>query len=140
MSTLRALQSLIDCNFILMTGRRVQLWVWWLLPFLVARALMPVGFMAQAQGGKLQIVLCSGGFANSSAGQDSDHDSGKHADGQDHFSCPFAHAAAAPLLDVSSSEKIPYLATAAVVLPAESPYYAIGPPRFIATRGPPRLS
>ena len=119
-----------------MTAHRIHLWVWLLLPFLVARALMPVGFMAQAQGGKLQIVFCSAGFSQPGL----DHHDDKHADGHNDFSCPFAHVAAAPLLIVSSSEVIAFIATAAVVLPADSPYYAVGPPRFIATRGPPPLS
>jgi hypothetical protein len=43
--------------------RRAQAWAWWLLPFLVARALLPTGFMAQAQNGQLNLVLCSAGFA-----------------------------------------------------------------------------
>ncbi len=117
------------------TSRRVQSWVWWLLPFLVARALMPVGFMAQAQDGKLQIVFCSAGFTQSVT----DHDDGvnNHATAQNDFSCPFAHVAAAALLDISSSETISYIPTAEILPPAESPYYAVGPPRFIATRGPP---
>ena len=118
-----------------MTARRIQLWVWLLLPFLVARALMPVGFMAQAQGGKLQIVFCTAGFSQPAQ----DHHDDKHA-GHNDFSCPFAHVAVAPLLTVGGSEAIPFIATAAVVLPADSPYYAVGPPRFVATRGPPLLS
>ena len=121
-----------------MNSRRVQLWVWWLLPFLVARALMPVGFMAQAQDGKLQIVFCNAGFSHSATGHDSAHN--KHSSTQHDFSCPFAQAAAAPLLDIGSSESIPFIATAEILPPAASPYYAAGPPRFIATRGPPAFS
>ena len=126
-----------------MSRRQVHLWVWWLLPFLVARALMPVGFMAQAHDGKLQIVMCSAGVslpgaqsagdANAHGGKSFD---AKHGD----VSCPFAQAAAAPLLDVSGSQQIAFIPTAVSLPPAESPYYAAGPPRFIATRGPPVIA
>jgi len=120
-----------------MSSRRVQAWVWWLLPLLVARALMPVGFMAQTVDGKLQIVFCSAGTTQPSAHDDS---SNKHADAQSDFSCPFAQVAAAPLPEFSGSEAIPFIPTGEILPPAESPYYAAGPPRFIATRGPPHLS
>lgn len=121
-----------------MSSRRIQSWVWWLLPLLVARALMPVGFMAQAVDGKLQIVFCSAGIAQPGTAHD---DSGnKHTDVQNDLSCPFAQVAAAPLLDITSSESIPFIPTAEILPPAESPYYASGPPRFIATRGPPAFS
>ncbi len=116
-----------------MTSRRVQTWVWWLLPLLVARALMPVGFMAQVHDGQLQIVFCSAGqLALADADQDGDHDVT-----QGDLPCPFAQAAAAPLPDVTGSEPIPFILSAAILPTAESPYYASGPPRFIATRGPP---
>ena len=108
-----------------------------MLPFLVARALMPVGFMAQAVGGKLQIVFCSAGLAQSGTDHGNEH---KHASAQHDFSCPFAQAAAAPPLDISGSETIAFIPTAEILPPPESPYYAAGPPRFIATRGPPSLS
>lgn len=122
-----------------MTSRRLQSWVWWLLPLLVARALMPVGFMAQMQDGQLQIVFCSAGIsqlARSDPG-DADHADAQHNASQGDLSCPFAQAAAAPLPDLSRSEVVSFI-PAAVILPwSESPYYASGPPRFIATRGPP---
>ena len=118
-----------------MSSRRVQSWVWWLLPLLVARALMPVGFMAQAVDGKLQIVFCSAGM--SQPGASHDDNGNKHTDAQNDFSCPFAQAAAAPLPDFSGSEAIPFIPTAEILPSAESRYVATGPPRFIATRGPP---
>ncbi len=118
-----------------MTFRRAQSWVWWLLPFLVARALMPVGFMAQAHDGQLRIVFCSAAAAQV---MDADDAAGDHEDAtQSDVSCPFAQVAAAPLLDLSSIEAIAFIATTEILSPAESPYYAAGPPRFIATRGPP---
>lgn len=121
-----------------MSSRRVQAWVWWLLPLLVARALMPVGFMAQAVDGKLQIVFCSAGMSQSGTAHD---DAGnKHADVQNDFSCPFAQAAAAPLPVIGGGESIPFFVTAEILPPAESRHVAAGPPRYLATRGPPALS
>lgn len=119
-----------------MLSRRAQTWVWLLLPFLVARALMPVGFMAQLHQGKLQIVLCSAGFAKQASlgqGDGVKHDT-SHADD----SCPFAQVAAAPVLDVSGSEAIAYLASEVVLPTSELPYYAAGPPRQHRVRGPPQ--
>ena len=124
----------------------MQAWVWWLLPFLVARAVVPVGFMAQAVDGRMQIVFCQSGVmqlrsvnkadVTATLGQSHDQSS---SHGQNDFSCPFAHAAAAPLLDVSGSEAIAFIPQVEILPPAEPPYQAAGPPRFIATRGPPIL-
>jgi len=132
---------------------RSQSWVWWLLPFLVARALVPVGFMARVSDGQLSVVFCSVGALGLQAANHKTSVTGAHADGslsaasddqddstQADFSCPFSQVAAAPLLDVSGSEAIPYIATTEVLSFVESPYYAVGPPRFIATRGPPVLA
>lgn len=121
-----------------MNSRRVHSWVWLLLPLLVARAVVPVGFMARAQDGQLQMVFCSSGISQ----PDADHDAAgkQHTDAQNDFSCPFAQVAAAPLPDLGGSVAIPFIPAADILPPAESPYYAAGPPRFIATRGPPGLS
>lgn len=86
-----------------MNTRQVRAWVWWLLPFLVARALMPVGFMAQAQAGQLNVVLCSAGFAKLQSPAESTQTStspGKlqHQDNsQANLLCPFAHASGSAL-------------------------------------------
>ena len=129
---------------------RSQSWVWWLLPFLVARALVPVGFMAQISDGHFNLVFCSVAalkqqrpdhLAGIQQNASADTDNGAQDDsGQTDFSCPFSHIAAVPLLDVSGSEAIPYIATSVASSFIESPYYAVGPPRFIATRGPPALT
>jgi hypothetical protein len=90
--------------------RRAQAWAWWLLPFLVARALLPMGFMAQAQHGQLTLVLCSAGFAKidrttrvesitRSVSQDElAHQGGSQAEGI----CPFALSGGAALAQVVS--------------------------------------
>ena len=102
---------------------------------LVARAFVPVGFMAQAHDGKMQVVMCSAwaalpGVHDDRTGNNLDH---QHGD----FSCPFAHAAAAPLLDVGGNIEAALVPFAEILPPADTPYCAVGPPRFIATRGPP---
>lgn len=135
-----------------MKPRRVQTWVWWLLPFLVARALMPVGFMAQGQGGDFKLVFCSSvaALADHFAANDRSHatdagqpdhspsDSSSHD--QSDLSCPFGHAAPAPLLDLSGSEAIAFIAAAVHLPHAEPPYLAVGPPRAVSARGPPQLA
>ncbi len=127
---------------IFVSPRRIQLWVWLLLPFLVARACLPAGFMAQAVAGRLQLVFCSAGYSQHSVTADADNAAG-HAQGQSHdksqndFSCPFGQSVSAPLLSFNGSELIEFIADAEMLSPAESPYYAAGPPRFISTRGPP---
>ncbi|MGE0189716.1 MAG: hypothetical protein AB7F79_10980 [Steroidobacteraceae bacterium] len=102
---------------------------------------MPVGFMAQVSGGQLRLVFCNAGYAQNLVIDDVAGDAGHHGDnGQADFSCPFAHAAAALLLDISGSDAITLFHSAELLPPVESPYYAVGPPRFIATRGPPVLA
>lgn len=129
---------------------RSQFWVWWLLPFLVARALVPVGFMARVSNGHLSLVFCS---VTASKLHAANHSIGVQQNGlidtvnddqddstQTDFSCPFSQVAAVPLLDVSGSEAITYITTSEIPNILEAPYFAVGPPRFIATRGPPALT
>ena len=42
-----------------MTQRQAKFWVWWLLPFLAARALVPAGFMTDVASGTFRLVMCS---------------------------------------------------------------------------------
>lgn len=129
--TLRAPPRL---SILFMSSRRAQTWVWLLLPFLVARALMPAGFMAQLHEGKLQIVLCSAGFSKlADLGQGDDQHGTVHVDD----SCPFSQAAAAPVLLLNGSDAIPYVEDETFLPPTELAYYAAGPPRHHPARGPP---
>jgi len=41
-----------------MNQRRAQFWVWWLLPVLAARALVPAGFMTAVASGNFKLVMC----------------------------------------------------------------------------------
>ncbi|MGC3982834.1 MAG: hypothetical protein QM808_16410 [Steroidobacteraceae bacterium] len=128
-----------------MSSRRVQAWVWWLLPLLVARALMPVGFMAQLSDGQVQIVLCSGSqyiakHVNHAIDKDGSALSTQQQTQDTHndFSCPFTQLAAAPMLEMAGSEAIAFIAGSEISIAYESPYYAAGPPRIDSARGPPR--
>ncbi len=125
-----------------MSLRRVHSWVWLLLPLLVARALMPVGFMAQVHEGRLQIVFCSAGYAQHVADVDSDAEKQSqdgHSNSHDGFSCPFAQVAGAPLLSFNDSKLVELIPEKKIAQSAESPYYAAGPPRVDLARGPPSL-
>jgi hypothetical protein len=76
-----------------MNQRRAKFWVWWLLPVLAARALLPVGLMPQLSQGEFKLTLCSAGFAKVT-----DTSSPAHSDGASHVSvCPFALSAGAAL-------------------------------------------
>lgn len=122
-------------------------WVWWLLPVLVARALVPAGFMAQATPqGVLQIVICQAGapkFLTQAAAEThhADETGNKSAPDSSHWqndhSCPFGHIAAAPVAHISGGERIAFLASSEVSVAEEPPYLAVGPPRVITNRGPP---
>ncbi|MGE0116057.1 MAG: DUF2946 family protein [Steroidobacteraceae bacterium] len=121
-----------------MSSRRLQTWVWWLLPLLVARSLVPVGFMAQAHEGKFQIVFCTTGVSLPLAVAHDDA-GGNHDASHANSSCLFAQAAAVPLPDLSGSAAIAFLPTAEMLPPADLPTHASGPPRLDRARGPPAL-
>jgi len=105
-------------------------WARWLLPLLVARAFLPVGFMLATQADGLQLAFCSGHLA----GHGGHHNA--------HFDppCPFAQAAVAANIDV------PHLDTAA--MPGTEQFVPdrsvaaplVGPQRIDRIRGPPSLS
>ncbi len=107
-----------------MKRRVLHRWAMWLLPLLLVRALVPVGFMLSAHGGELSVVFCSGTLASAtqelsqrSAQQQAHHgahpqahqsEHHHHSGGPEHIgnssapesgdanSCPFALAGSAP--------------------------------------------
>lgn len=105
--------------------RKLRLFAY-VLPFLVARALLPAGFMPTVQGGELQLAFC--GFSFAAPAQGDDH-SGPDPTAGDH-ACTFAQPAFAAL----------------PVLPAELPpdltprIAPFSPAQFIAKTGPPRTA
>jgi hypothetical protein len=131
-----------------MNRRLFRKWARWLLPLLVARAFLPVGFMLATQADGLQLVFCPDQGAII---QGVDHGAMAHAGHlaanghQQHNAhldppCPFAVAAVAAVIDV------PHLDTVAVLVAEQIlPERAIavpqaGPQRADRIRGPPSLS
>ena len=122
-----------------MNRRLFRKWARWLLPLLVARAFLPVGFMlATTQADGLQLAFCpdqapiaQGMHHHAGAGH-----SGSHLDPP----CPFAVAAVAAVID------IPHLAPVASqsaerILPERVVAVPLaGPQRIDRIRGPPALS
>ena len=115
------------------------LWVWWLLPFLAARALVPVGFMAQPDArGDLRIVICTVGapqLLDADQSTTARHDNSSHW--QHDQSCPFGHAATAPIVHLSGGIQIIFVAAPETPEADDPPYLAAGPPRILTNRGPP---
>lgn len=135
-------------------------WALWLLPLLVARAFLPVGFMVWANADGLALVFCAGqapvftqahepqaAVDHAARGIDhSQHHAQSAADehvarhGQLDQPCPFALAA------VAIAAEVPYLHTESQRLTDESLDTAAqlpasaGPVRADRIRGPPSLS
>ena len=123
-----------------MNRRLFRKWARWLLPLLVARAFVPVGFMLATQADGLQLAFCPDQVvtvAHAGHGEGDGHQQhNAHLDPP----CPFAVAAVAANIDV------PHLDTAAVLaagpfVPERSVAVPLaGPQRTDRIRGPPSLS
>jgi hypothetical protein len=131
-----------------MKRRHLHRWTFWLLPLLVARALVPMGFMLSADADGLSIVICSGTTVPPAP---TTHDSAHHhhhgsEDGastdeqsaQQSSLCAFALSGAASNYEVATFEEMP--SHAAYSLPSELLLVpAAGPLRTHSIRGPPVL-
>jgi hypothetical protein len=122
-----------------MNRRLFRKWARWLLPLLVARAFLPVGFMlvsSQAEG--LQLGFCpdqapiAQGFHDHSGA----HHSGSHLDPP----CPFAVAAVAAVIDVPHLAPVAAQATEQFLPERVAALPLAGPQRIDRIRGPPSLS
>ena len=121
-----------------MNRRLFRKWARWLLPLLVARAFLPVGFMLATQANGLELAFCPDQVA---AVAHVGHGDG-HQQHNGHLDppCPFAVAAVAAVIDiphldtvaVQAAEQLPPERTVAVPL--------AGPQRADRIRGPPSLS
>lgn len=83
-----------------MNQQQAKFWVWWLLPFLAARALVPAGFMLDVSHGNAAVVICSADFAKNighSRSSDSITTHGGQHNNIEHSICPFAFSAGATL-------------------------------------------
>jgi hypothetical protein len=116
-----------------MNRRLYRKWARWLLPLLVARAFLPVGFMLATQADGLQLAFCP-----DQAGH-VDH-AGQHSGGHLDPPCPYAVAAIAAVIDVPHLEPVA-LQAAEQVLPERVVAVPLaGPQRTDRIRGPPSLS
>lgn len=139
----------------------------WIVPLLLARAMIPAGFMLSAGADGLDLMFCPGSMQMSAApsqhagdhgehashqdagqhsGHGDSHSASRHADdasggsAHDNAPCPFALAASAASVDV------PYLASVALVPSDEivvfisAPAASAGPLRIDRIRGPPLFS
>lgn len=111
--------------------RKLRLLVY-VLPFLVARALLPAGFMPTLQGGEFQLAFCNFSFAAPTEGDDH---SGPDPTAGDH-ACTFAQPAFAALPVLPSA--LPPDLTLRVVPFTPAQFIAkTGPPRTAGSRAPP---
>jgi hypothetical protein len=135
-----------------MRRRHLKLLGLWILPLLLARALIPTGFMLSAGAGGLQLTFCPAGVIQTLASQQQHaghHDGHHHGDAaddavpahnNDNAPCPFSLVASA------TSGEVHYL-QAAVGGPGDeafefisAPTFRVGPLRSDRIRGPPVLS
>lgn len=139
-----------------MRRRHLTLLSLWILPLLLARALIPTGFMLSVEAGRLQLMFCPAGVVQplgmqASADHQGMHHQGMHHGGdtdqassshsaQDSAPCPFSLVASA------TPSAIAYLAPAVADLRDErfefisAPTFRVGPIRTDRARGPPSLA
>ena len=122
-----------------MNRRLFRKWARWLLPLLVARAFLPVGFMlATTHADGLQLAFCpdQAPIVQGLHDHAGSHHSGGHLDPP----CPFAVAAVAAVIDVPHLAPVaaqatdPFLPERVLAVPPA------GPQRTDRIRGPPSLS
>ena len=111
--------------------RKIRLLLY-VLPFVLARLLLPAGFMPTLQGGELRLAFCGAAAATATDGgtQAAPHP----LDGNDH--CPFAQPALAMLPVLPAVPP----AVAVVLPPPATPVSfqpTTGPPRAFGSRAPP---
>jgi hypothetical protein len=128
----------------IMNRRLYRKWARWLLPLLVARAFLPVGFMlAATQSEGLQLAFCPDQVSVVQGHHGThDHDgSGQHS-GAAHAvtQCPFAVAAVAAVIDVPHLAPVASQAAAQILPERVTAVPLAGPQRTDRIRGPPSLS
>lgn len=117
-------------------------WARWLLPLLVARAFLPVGFMlAASQADGLQLTFCPDQVAAvAHVGHDDGHAGHQQHNGHLDPPCPFAVAAVAANIDIPHLDTAAVLAAAPFVPERSVTVPLAGPQRIDRIRGPPSLS
>lgn len=136
-----------------MRRRQLNLLSLLILPLLLARALIPAGFMLSADAGGLQLTFCPAGVVQPLGSQSNEHaghhQAMPHSDGaeeaaashnNDNAPCPFS------LVASTAPSEVPYLQAAAGNLSDErfefisAPTFRVGPARTDCIRGPPVLA
>jgi hypothetical protein len=128
-----------------MNRRLFRKWARWLLPLLVARAFLPVGFMlATSQADGLQLAFCpdqapivQGPHDHAAMG---DHAGSHHSGGHLDPPCPFAVAAVAGVIDIPHLAPVAAQATEQFLPERVAAVALAGPQRIDRIRGPPSLS
>lgn len=116
--------------------RHLHLLIALMLPLMVLRGMLPAGYMAVADGGKLRVVMCSAGLVQ--PGDDASAPDSNDPRQADSGSCLFAHAATvAPPIQHGVARAAPpvlleFSAGNSAALPPTT-----GPPRSAAARAPP---
>jgi hypothetical protein len=133
-----------------MNRRLFRKWARWLLPLLVVRAFLPVGFMlATTQADGLQLAFCPDQAPIvQSAVQSAHHDAADHGNhtGDQHSGahlaqpCAFAVAAVAAVIDVPQLDLVASLAAEQILPERVVAVPLAGPQRADRIRGPPSLS
>jgi hypothetical protein len=116
--------------------------IWWVLPLLALRALVPAGFMIDTSEGDVSIIVCPG-HALQSDSSDSNNSQGEHepSTGQGATVCPFAVAAAAgPLSSIATFASAAAQPAAFIIEDIAGPKFPFGPSRAQQSRAPPFLS
>ena len=122
-----------------MNRRLFRKWTRWLLPLLVARAFLPVGFMLATQADGLQLVFCPDQVT---VAAHAGHGDGHHQQHSTHLDppCPFAVAAVGANIDIPHLDAAAVLAAEPFVPERPVAVPLAGPQRTDRIRGPPSLS
>jgi hypothetical protein len=133
-----------------MNRRLFRKWARWLLPLLVVRAFLPVGFMLATQADGLQLAFCPDQAPivqglDHAAMDHSAHMGGSSHGGPQHNAhldppCPFAVAAVAAVIDVPHLDTVAVQAAEQILPERAVPVPLAGPQRADRIRGPPSLS
>ena len=134
----------------------------WILPLLIARALIPAGFMLSVEAGRLQFMFCPSGVVQSLGermfgdvegaqqhahaehhqgmhhGGDADQVSPSHA--QDNAPCPFSLVASATPVAIAYLTNVDATPRDERFEFLSAPTFRVGPIRTDLIRGPPSLS
>jgi hypothetical protein len=122
-----------------MNRRLFKKWARWLLPLLVARAFLPIGFMlATTQTDGLQLGFCSDQAPIVQGLHD--HAGSHHGGGHLDPPCPFAVAAVAAVIDIPHLAPVAAQATEQFLPERVVAVRLAGPQRVDRIRGPPALS